>query len=210
MSVRIARAVLLAVLFGLCSGAATADRILLAPSAELLPPQGFKTELVFNPSHLDSSVGWLQVSTVQGIELEGERLGLPSGSNARYVLNLEYPLLPDLGAMPSVAVGIRDLFGTGVDHKALFAAATKSVPLSDRQLKFARSLELSIGVGTGRLDGPFIGGEALLASGIGLYAEVYRKRPDFGVSVPLGKRFQARAYSLDGTPYLGVEYSLVH
>lgn len=189
--------------------ACRADRILLAPSADMLPPRAFRTELDLSALNSSSSMSWMQFTTASGVELEGERVGLPTGPSARYGLNLEYPILPDLGAFPSVAVGIRDLLGTGVDHKALFVAATRSFPLSDRQLRLFRRVSLTAGLGTGRLDGPFVGGKASLTTGIGLYAEIYRRRPDFGVSLPIGHHVEARAYTLDGTPYLGLAYSLV-
>ncbi|HZT42657.1 MAG TPA: YjbH domain-containing protein [Chthonomonadaceae bacterium] len=187
---------------------ARADRILLSPQGDTLPPNGFKSEFALSPSNTDYNLSWIQVSNSQGIEFEGQRIGLGGDAKTRYDMNVQYPLLTDLGTYPSVSVGVRDLLGTGLEHKAVYLAATKSFPLSDRQLHVLRAFKLNAGIGTGRMDGLFVGMEARLRAGVSLYAEFYRRRPNLGLALPLGQHAQVNAYSLDGTLFYGLSYSI--
>lgn len=193
----------------LAFSAARADRVLLSPQGDTLPPSSLKTEFALSPSKSDESLSWVQISTGQGIEFETQRASLVDDLKARYVLNVQYPLLYDLGSYPAVSIGVRDLFGTGQEHKGLYVATTKSFPLSNHQLRYVRSFKLNAGLGTGRLDGPFVGMQAHFTAGMDVYAEIYRRRPNIGIALPLAHNVQARAYSLDGTIFYGLSYSLI-
>ncbi len=183
-----------------------ADRIVLSPDGNTLPPRAFKIEAAYSPNRDALDRGWLQVSTVQGIELEAHGVG--NSDRLRFGFNLQYPLLTDFGAYPAVSLGVRDLFNTGSESRALYLAVAKTVPLSDRQLRTVREFKLNAGVGTERIGGLFAGAQARFAAGFTLYAEIYRRRANFSVGLPLVRNLQAKAYSLDGTPSFGLTYTL--
>ncbi len=190
--------------------AAQADRVVLSPEGMALPPQSVKAEFALSPYRQDQNLAWFQFTTSEGIELEIERTDLASDPKTRYALNLQYPLVSDLGTYPAVSVGVRDLFGTGTEDHSIYLAASRSVPLSDRQLRLVRELRLNVGVGTDRMDGLFVGVEARLASGLSLSAEIYRQRPNVSLALPLTHHLQAKLYSLDGTIHYGLAFHWSH
>lgn len=185
-----------------------ADRILLSPEGNTLPAKGFKAEFVSPLTRGAHSMSWYQVSNAQSIEFEAERSGAGSRFPAPYALNVQYPLIPDFGRVPAISLGVRDLLGTGREHRAFYLAITRGVSLSDRQLRLVRDVKLNIGAGTGRLDGPFIGARARLTAGVSLAAELYRRRPNYGVSFPVARYMQAKAYSLGGRAFYGLSLTV--
>jgi hypothetical protein len=192
----------------LFAGVARADREVLGPTAETLSPNTFKTQFLLGTDPSQANHMWLDYSSPSGIELELERLDLHTETKKRYSFNIEYPILPDFGAAPAIAVGVRDLTGTGIEHGGLYAVATHSFPLSERLYKVMRSFKASAGVGTGSIGGPFAGLEARFGTDVGLHAEVYRHRPNVGLSLRLARHIEANAATLDGSFYYGLSYSL--
>ena len=190
--------------------AARADRVVLAPSAETLLPNTGKIRFLLGAKPEEANRLWLGYGSPGGIELELERLDLHAEAKKRISFNIEYPLLPDFGATPAISVGIRDMTGTGIEHGAFYGVVTHSIPLSERVYKLMRSLKASGGLGTGRIGGPFIGVEARFGADLGVHAELYRHRPNVGISLRLARSLQANASSLDGTLYYGLSYSLTH
>ncbi len=195
---------------GLLSGAGRADRVILAPTAETLAPNSARALFLLSTKPRDANRIWLNYASASGIELEAERLDLKSEGRKRYSFNVEYPVLPDLGATPAVAVGVRDLTGTGVEHRSFYGVATHSFALPEHIYRLVRSFKLSGGFGTGRIGGPFIGMEARLGTDLEVRAEVYRHRPNLGISLKVAKHLRADAYSLDGAVYYGLSFSLAH
>lgn len=185
---------------------AHADRIILAPSGNVLMANALQGEFEISPYRQNGTLSWLQYSTPQGIELEVQVTDLLPDPKTRYGLNVQYPLIPDIGEYPAVSVGVRDILGTGTEHQSIYIAATKSFSLSDRQRKVLRDFRLSAGFGTERMDGLFIGLQMRLTLGLRLYAEVYRQRPNFSIGLPLARNLQARAISLDGTVFYGLSF----
>lgn len=193
---------------GLLPGAVRADRVVLGPSAETLAPHTLKGQFLLGTKPEEANRFWLSYASPAGIELELERLDLHTETKKRYSFNIEYPILPDFGAMPAIAVGVRDLTGTGIEHGGLYAVATHSFPLSERVYKVMRSFKASGGIGTGSIGGPFVGFEARFGTDLGVHAELYRRRPNIGVSLRMARNLQANAFSLDGSVYYGLSYSL--
>ncbi len=184
--------------------------MVLGPSAETLSPNAARAEFLLTNRPQNANRIWLNYASASGIELEAERIDLQSETHKRYAFNIEYPLLPDFGAAPAISVGIRDLTGTGTEHGALYGAVTHSFPLPEHIYRLVRSFKLSGGIGTGRIGGPFLGMEARLGTDLGVHAEIYRHRPNLGLSLRLARNVQANAFSLDGTVYYGVSFSLTH
>lgn len=196
--------------FGGCllASSVRADRVVLGPSAETLLPNTVRLQFLLGARPQEANRLWVNYGSPGGIELEAERLDLHTETKKRYAFNIEYPILPDFGATPAIAVGVRDLTGTGIEHRALYGVVTHSFPLSERVYKLMRSFKASGGLGTGSIGGPFVGVEARFGTDLGVYAEFYRHRPNVGLSLRLARHVQASAFSLDGSVYYGLSYSL--
>lgn len=188
---------------------ARGDRSVLGPTGDTLPPDAYRSEFALNPHGKFQNRIWLQYSTPQGIELETERLDLAGERRKGYALNIQYPLTYSLvSSIPAVAVGVRDLLGTGNEHGAFYLAATKTIRLSDRQRRFAKEFKIDAGVGTGRIGGLFVGLQTRLASGLLLQAEIYQRHPNITIGLPITRHLDARAYSLDSHFYYGLSFSV--
>ena len=192
----------------LLTGAARADRVVLGPTAETMLPNTGKLQFLLGAKPEEANRLWLSYASPAGIELELERLDLHTETRKRYSFNIEYPILPDFGAAPAIAVGVRDLAGTGIEHGGLYAVATHSFPLSERVYKVMRTFKASGGIGTGSIGGPFVGIEARFGTDLGVHAELYRRRPNVGISLRMTRNLQANVSSLDGTVYYGLSYAL--
>lgn len=188
-----------------------ADRTVLAPTGETLPPESVRTEFALEPQRKFQNYIWLQYSTPQGIELEAERTDLTGQRKKGYAFNLQYPLTVALTpAIPSISLGVRDLTGTGTEHGAFYVVASKSIALSDRQIRLVKDLKLDLGAGSGRIGGLFVGAEIDLALGLRVRAEYYKRQPNFSLSIPLARHLDARAYSLDNHLFYGLSFSILH
>jgi hypothetical protein len=188
---------------------ARAERTVLGPTGDTLAPESYRSEIALDPQGRVQDRIWLQYSTPQGIELETERLDLTGERKKRYSLNIQYPLTYSLVRnLPAISLGVRDLTGTGVEHGALYIAATRSISLSDRQHQWLRDLKIDAGAGTGRIGGLFVGIQTQLASGLRVQAELYRRRPNITVALPISRHFDARAYSLDSHIFYGLSFSV--
>ena len=188
---------------------ASAERTVLGPTGDTLSPDSFRAEFALNPQSKFQNRLWLQFSTPQGIELETERLDLMSERKKGYALNIQYPLTYSLvNAIPAIAIGVRDVTGTGNEHGAFYAAATKSFRLSDAQHRIIHEFKLDVGAGTGTIGGLFVGAQTKFAIGLRVRAEFYKRRPNVTVSFPLTRQLDARAYSLDSHLYYGLTFSV--
>jgi len=148
---------------------------------------------------------WQSYSSADGIELEINRFESPSARKKQWSMNIEYPL-PTMLNLPALSVGVRDLTGTGMDHGALYLATSKKVALSSQQRVLFKRVNLSVGVGTGPMGGPFAGIETRLALGPTLSAEIYERRPNIGVGLPLLRDLQLNGFSLNGHLFYGMSY----
>ncbi len=187
-----------------------AERIVLAPYASTLPSYGYRLETMVSPYRRNENFSWVQISTPQSIELEYNRWDLLGDSRLRDSLNIQYPLFTDLGSIPAISLGVRDILGTGIERQSLYLVAGKSIFLSDRQLKLWKEIKLSAGAGTGRFEGVFLGISTRLRNGISLDAELYRYRPNFSVGVPVIKHLEASAHSLNGQVYYGLTFRVAN
>ncbi len=144
-----------------------------------------------------------------GIEIQTQFINIANKQRNLTSLDVQYPILSEFGQFPSVSVGVRDLLGTGSEHHSLYAAAGKSFILSKDQLKFAHDFRVTLGYGTERLDGAFIGFHSFLKAGVFVDAELYKRHPNISIALPLVRNMKARAYSLDGNIFYGLSYTLV-
>ncbi|HLJ56339.1 MAG TPA: YjbH domain-containing protein [Chthonomonadaceae bacterium] len=189
--------------------AVRADRTVLAPTGDTLSPGTYRAEFALDPEGRVQDRVWLQYSTPQGIELETERYDLTNERKKGYALNIQYPLTYSLtNTIPAVSLGVRDLTGTGNEHGAFYAAATRNISLSERQHRLVDSLKLDAGIGSGRIGGLFAGLQMRLNNGLRIQAEIYRRQPNVSVAMPLTRQLDVRAYSLDSHFYYGLSYSI--
>lgn len=190
------------------SAMARADRIVLAPEGGTLAPDGFKLEFAISPYLHEENRSWIQLSTPQSIELEANRVDLFGDRRDRYSLNVQYPVISDLGTTPSISLGVRDLLGSGTEHRSFYLVVGKTLALSRRQRRLVTDLRISAGVGTERFNGLFFGVQARFKAGFSLSAEIFRNRPNVSLGLPLVRNLQAKAYSLDGDVFYGLTYTL--
>jgi hypothetical protein len=187
---------------------ACADRVVLSPEGIALAPNAIRSEFEISPYLQNGNIAWLQYSLPEGIELEMQRYDVLPDRRSLYALNVQYPLFPDIGNLPALSLGVRDLLGTGNEHRSFYVATTKAFGLSDRQMKVLRDFRISAGFGTERMDGLFIGLQARFALGVSLYAEYYQQRPNVSIALPLVRNLQARATSLNGNIFYGLSFTV--
>ena len=195
----------------LCGFARTAraDRVILGPDGMTISPNSIKAEFNTTLSRMEQNQGWLQYALPMGLEVQTQFYNIANKNRSLYAVDLQYPFLSEFGPAPSVSFGVRDLLGTGNEHRSFYVAASKTLPLSDSQLKFAHDFRVSAGYGTERMGGLFVGVHSHLKAGLFFDAEIYRRRPNVSLSLPLVRNMQARAYSLDGNLFYGLSYSLI-
>lgn len=187
-----------------------AERLVMAPDANTLDPNSYKTSFLISPEAGNANISWLTLSTSQSIEVEVQRQQKFGDSRALTSLNVEYPFLTELGAVPAVAIGLRDIFGTGSDHHSLYLAVTRSIPLSNRLAKTVRTLKLDAGFGTERMNGFFGGLRLVLRTGLDIQLEGLRNRFNYGIGLPVAHNVQIRATGLNGTVFYGLFFSTAH
>ncbi len=187
---------------------ARADRVVLAPAGATLDPDSVKLEGLYSPYGGNPNREWFQYSSPRQIELEYNRSGLRN-DRVRHSFNVEYPLLTDLGAYPAISVGIRDIFGTGLERQAVYLALGKTLGLSQKQEKIVQALHLNIGAGTGYISGGFIGIQSRFRGGWHIDAEWYKNRPNTSIGLDLTRNLQIKAYSLNGTVHYGLTFALI-
>ena len=196
-------------LLGGFTGTARADRVVLGPDGMTIAPNSIKAEFNTTFSGRDQNQGWLQYAMPIGLEVQTQFFNIANKNRSLSAVDLQYPFLSEFGPAPAVSVGVRDILGTGNEHRSFYVAASKTLPLSDGQLKIAHNFRISAGYGTERMDGLFIGVHSHLKAGLFFDAEFYRRRPNVSLALPLVRNMQARAYSLDGSIFYGLSYSLI-
>lgn len=189
---------------------AHADRILQTPSADTVSPDSLHLRSVFGPWNHADNLTWLQYGTHQGIELELQRSQFAPEHVARYGLNIAYPILVDLDAIPAVTVGVRDIFATGNEHTAIYLVVGKSTPLSETQSRYIRRFTMTAGVGSGDFNGVFASLRLRLKTGATFFTELYRYRPDVGVVVPVVRGLHAEFDSINGRLFAGGSITILN
>lgn len=192
----------------LVSPAARAERIVLAPGGFVLNPGTATVEYVRQGSQPHDYLGWVTIGVPQqdlGLELEVERLEL--GGWRRTAVSAQYSLtgnaLSDIA--PAISVGVRDLGNSGREGRAFYGSLVKTFGMSRAQERVLRDWKLHLGVGTSHLDGVYAGVEGRLAIGVNAAVEYARRKWNASATVPVGKHFSVKAYSLDGTFFYGAE-----
>ncbi len=191
---------------------ARADRLVLAPRALITVPDSAKIEFAANFAHPSGNIGWLSVGlpdSLNGFEIEAERFEL--GGRRRETGSIQYSFtgnaFTDLA--PALAVGIRDVANRGREGRALFAAATKSIRLSQRQESLVRELKLDAGYGTSHMGGPYIGIQGRFPLGFTASAEYLARRFNASIALTVIKHLDLKAYMLNGHAFYGASFLIV-
>jgi hypothetical protein len=145
---------------------------------------------------------------VIGLELEVEHLEL--GGRRRDTMSVQYSLTGNAFTLeaPAFSVGIRDVLNRGRERQAVFVALTKTIGLSLGQERFLKDFKLHGGLGSSRLEGPFLGFQARLAAGPTVSAEYVARRINASLSVQVFRGVQLKAYTLDKELFWGATLNL--
>ncbi|MER3473601.1 MAG: hypothetical protein C4335_06110 [Armatimonadota bacterium] len=184
---------------------ATADRVVLTPSAYNLPPGSAKLEIARRESKGGLTQYWMNLGLVGGIEVEGLRL--ETSSRHLDTLSLQYNILPDIGFTPAISAGVRDIANKTAEGRAIYLAVGYRLPYMPPN-PFIDEMYLFGGVGAGGIKGAFLGTEVRTPYHILLSVEYDSRAWNAVLSwepVPL---LRLRLYSLDKETYYGASLSV--
>ncbi len=192
-------------LFGMAAGV-HADRIVLAPRGLVAPTGSINLELASMASDDHRNVGFIDLGPFRpdmGLELEAE--GVDIGHHGEGTFSLQYTLTGNAFSdiAPAVSVGVRDVLNQGLERRAFYVAATKTIGLSLAQEHVVRDMKVDLGYGSSRLDGVFAGLEARFTIGAAGRVEVVGRRINAELGIPAGRLLQLRVYSLSGRMFYG-------
>ena len=185
---------------------------MLAPRGLITIPNSAKAEFGIRPDRGNDNLEWVSAGlpgSLNGFEVEVERLELGGERNVTGSLQYSFTGNAFTDIAPAFSVGIRDIANNGMEGRALFAAATKTIPLSLVQSRFVRQLWVDAGYGTSHLGGAYIGIQGKLPFGPVLSAEYVARRFNASLAVPLSRHLDLKAYSLNGHAFLGATLYLV-
>jgi hypothetical protein len=210
MTYRILRFSALVLIFAFVTVTAHADRIVLAPRGLITPPFALGAEYAVRTESPHADIGWLNFGFPQedlGLEIEVERID--AAGPPRETFSLQYSLTGNgvVDFAPALSVGIRDILRRGRERQGIFAAASKSIGVPLASERYLRNLKVHIGYGTSAMDGVYAGAEARVF-GLWVGAEYLARKFNAAVSLPLFANLSARAYTLDGSTYVGASFLL--
>jgi hypothetical protein len=213
MTFRILRQTSLLLALGFLPFVATsahADRIVLAPRGLITPPFSLGAEYAVRTESPHADIGWLNLGFPQedlGLEIELERLD--ASGPPRETFSLQYSLTGNgvVDFAPALSVGIRDVLRRGRERQGIFAAASKSIGVPLATERFLRNLKVHVGYGASAMDGLFAGADARIL-GLWVGAEYLARKFNASVALPLFANLSARAYTLDGSTYIGASFVL--
>lgn len=206
------KATLLLLLSAVLPTLARADRNILTPTGLIVPFKSIKAEYLTQTDRDPASIGWVATGlplNETNVELEVERSFIPNGLH-RETFSLQYSPFGNLltGQAAAVSVGMRDVLNRGRSGRALFAAATRTLSLSRGQEKLFRDVKIHVGIGTNRLDGPFLGFQTKFRAGFSLNAEYTSRHANVSLSVPAVRYIQLKAANIEGRMFYGASFSL--
>ena len=189
-----------------------ADRIVLAPRGLITIPNSAKAEFAIRPADGHDNLEWVSAGlpgSLNGFEVEVERLERGGERNVTGSIQYSFTGNAFTDVAPAFSVGIRDLADNGMEGRALFAAATKTIPLNQRLERLVRKLWVDAGYGTSHLGGAYIGFQGKLAFGPDLSAEYVARRFNASLGVPVSRSLELKAYSLNGHAFFGASLYLI-
>jgi hypothetical protein len=183
-------------------GAARADKLIEIPTADIAKLQAEYVKQ--GNASLDSITA--QIGLGRGFELLGRRWQHVPGKGDSTEIGGEIQVLPEGFATPAVAIGVWDVAGNSPRGRRIFGVVTKTVPVINAIPLFPiKNVKGSLGVGSGRLSGVFLGAQASIPLGLTLAAEFDAHRTNFGIwwsPLPL---IRLKAETRDGDFFYGVQ-----
>lgn len=192
------------------AGPASADRIIFAPTGNVLNPGQIKAEGAVGPSNDNGQTYWVGVG-MQRIEVSAMRFNktanLIGASGNIDVIGAEIAMLPETSLTPGFGLGVWDLTKKTPDGRGYYAAFTKSVPLTKNLPLPIHDVKLTGGYGTNGMSGVFGGAEASIPFGFKLSAEYFQKDFNFAVAWKPVPTLQFKVYLLDNDTFYGVQFN---
>lgn len=189
----------------------SADRLILSPTGSVLGRGDLRAEGLFNANSNDPQVYQLNFG-LERVELSAAWINHGSeliGSQNTDSYGVELGILPETTLTPGIGVGIWDITASTADGRGYYLAITKVVPLTKMLPLPLNDVKLHLGVGAAGIDGPFGGADAALFRNVRLYGEYFQHNSNFAVGVHVFRGIEARACSLGGKPYYGVQISSI-
>ncbi|MBI2844552.1 MAG: hypothetical protein HYX78_14250 [Armatimonadetes bacterium] len=206
---RLAACISVALIAAICAVPATADRIIFAPTGNVLGLGEIKAEGAFSPSNDDAKVYWLNVGLPR-LELSGIRFengGSLVGADNENVAGVELAVLPETPITPGIGVGVWDITDETIEGRGYYLAVSKGIPLT-RQLPLPLSdIRLHVGFGLSGVDTLFGGVEGNIPLGLRLSAEYFQDDFNLALGLRALPAVQLKLYFLDGDTYYGVQIS---
>lgn len=171
--------------------------LLLTPTAEALS-QG---EMSLGIYGVDADGGDVTVyagtvGLAKGIEVGYDRVK-PDGSSGEDYFNAKYRFAPETNPTIAVAVGVLDIFDEVDSSPYVVLGKTISV-MEEPAFGEVDALRVTVGVGSGRLDGVFGGVSAVLGQRLTLMGEYDTENVNFGARFAISDEFRLHAALFDG------------
>lgn len=202
-------AVVASLLCCLVATSVSADRLILIPTASTMAVGGIRAEYAANADS-DGEILWANVG-LSALEVEYARFA-GFGPNDVDSLSGQISVVPETLVTPGVAVGARDIAndteGRPYDGRAFYAVASKNFPVTGGVPAVFEDVRLHAGLGTGSLEGVFLGVEGTLPMGLRLAAEYDTDEVNVAASYRLIPALSARVYSIKGDVYYGAVFAL--
>jgi hypothetical protein len=154
---------------------ASAGRLLLIPTADILGFTQISAQAVIIPNGNNRAAYWIDAGVFPRTEAE---LALFQGAGSGPApVSAEYQLIPESTATAAFSLGVRDITNTTLGSGALYggnafyAVASKQIPTGDLLPLGVSDVRAHVGAGTGSLSGLFAGVEGKIPLGLHLAAE---------------------------------------
>ena len=204
-------AVILVLMVCLIAGASFADRLILIPTGNTLGT-GVKAEYATRSNTSDGHGLWINIG-LPNVELEGAWFE-NAFSETPNAVSVQLTVIPQTSFTPGIAIGARDISnntnGTGAlyDGRAYYLVLSKTIDESSGIPILLTDVKFHAGVGTGSLNGIFLGAEATLGMGLTLGAEYDSDNVNYTASYKVLPMFRVKASSIHGDMYYGGIFSL--
>jgi len=179
------------------------------PTGDTLGLASAKAEYVAGLSSSNSSAFWLNLGLPR-LEIEGVRFRSP-GHGTTDAISGQVCVLPETTFTPAVAVGARDL-SNSLDHKnalydgrALYVAVSKSLPMP-KSFTGIRNVKLHGGIGTGSLNGLFVGAEGTLPMNLIVAGEFDSQKLNASVAYQVIPGLRFHLSEIRGQGYYGISF----
>ncbi len=190
------------VLIALAGSIASANPIILAPSATTLTTGQVRAEAALSSGNEHGRYYWLTTG-VQQYELSA--IGFQRRSEkVEGMFSIQQCFLPETMLSPAVAFGISDMASQSPDGVGLYAVVTRHLPIGQASF-LIRDFAATAGVGVLGIKGPFCGFEAKLPGNFFIQGEYDSHDTNAAIGWQPINLFRVKAYSIQSDIYFGAE-----